>query len=71
MCQLVFRRNIVLVIWVWGEFEVGVVDDLSVEGEDDELLVSDFDDRGDVDVGVLFGADVLLGRSRRGADSTR
>jgi len=38
-----------------GEFVVAVVDDLAVDGDDDEFLGSGLDDRGDVLVGLVLG----------------
>ena len=38
-----------------GEVEVAVVDDLAVEGDDDDFLGADFDDGGDVLVGLVLG----------------
>jgi hypothetical protein len=38
-----------------GERVVAVVDDLAVEGDDEDLLGADLDDRGDVLVGLVLG----------------
>jgi len=38
-----------------GEVVIAAVDDLTVEGYDDESFGPDFDDRGDVPVGLVLG----------------
>jgi hypothetical protein len=37
-----------------GEVEVAVVDDLAVEGDDDDAFGADLDDGGDVLAGLVF-----------------
>jgi len=67
LVQVGCRQDIVPVGWVvtaWTSFRssqgagkvvVAVVDDLAVDGDDDEFLGSDLDDRGDVLVGLVLG----------------
>lgn len=57
MWEIMVRQEIVPSSELGGEVVVAVVDDLAIKGDDDDLLGADFDDGGDVLMGLVLGDD--------------